>query len=73
MDAFSIAGALKRKGITQRDVVETLARKYNLHISPGQFSAYARQYICGDTPKWMIIRECLEKEFGIVYKPTYWR
>ena len=72
MDIFSIAGALKRKGIKQRDVVKTLSEKYNLNISQGRFNAYAQKYICGDTPRWTIIRECLEKEFGIVYKPTYW-
>lgn len=72
MDTFTIAGALKRKGITQREVVETLAKKYNLNISQGQFNVYAKQYICGDTQRWKIIRECLENEFGIVYKPTCW-
>ena len=71
-DVFSIAGALKRKGITQQEVVKTLSEKYNLNISHAQFNAYARQYICGDTPRWTTIRECLEKEFGIVYKPTCW-
>lgn len=71
-DVFSIASALKRKGITQREVVEALSEKYNLNISQARFNAYAQQYICGDSPQWTIIRECLEKEFGIVYKPTYW-
>ena len=71
-DVFTIAGALKRKGIKQREVIETLARKYNLTIEPGNFSRYARNYICGDTPTWLTIRECLEKDFGIVYKPTCW-
>jgi hypothetical protein len=72
MDQFTIAGALKRKGITQREVVEILSAKYNLNISQARFNAYAQQYICGYSPRWTIIRECLEKEFGIVYKPTYW-
>lgn len=72
MDMFTIAGALKRKGISQREVVETLAEKYNLSISESNFNVYARKYHCGDTPTWLTIRECLEKEFGIVYKPTCW-
>ena len=72
MDMFTMGAALKRKGITQREVVETLSKKYNLNISQARFNAYAQQYICGDSPRWTIIRECLEKEFGIVYKPTYW-
>lgn len=72
-DAFTIAKALKRKGITQREVVEILSEKYNLTMSESNFNAYARKYICGDTPQWTIIRECLEKEFEIVYKPTFWR
>lgn len=71
-DVFTIAGALKRKGIKQCDVVKVLNRKYGLKISGSRFSAYAQNYICGDTPKWIIIRECLEKDFGIVYKPTCW-
>ena len=72
MDMFTIAGALKRKGIKQRDVVEVLNRKYNLAIEQSNFNRYAQKYICGDTPTWQAIRECLEKEFEIVYKPTCW-
>ena len=72
VDVFTIAGALKRKGIKQREVVEVLNRKYGLKISGARFNAYAQHYICGDTPKWTIIRECLERDFGIVYKPTCW-
>ena len=71
-DVFTIAGALKRKGIKQREVVEVLNKKYGLSISSGRFNAYAQKYICGDTQKWTMIRECLEKDFGIVYKPTCW-
>lgn len=71
-DPFTIGGALKRKGITQREVVKTLSEKYNLNISQARFNAYAQQYICGNTYRWLTIRECLEKEFGITYKPTYW-
>ena len=72
-DTFSIAGALKRKGITQREVVETLSKKYELKISESNFNTYAQKYWCGTTSVWLTIRECLEKEFGIIYKPTYWR
>ncbi len=71
-DVFSIASALKRKGITQRDVVKALSQKYNLTMSESNFNAYAQKYWCGDSPVWLTIRECLDKEFGIVYKPTYW-
>ena len=69
---LNIANALKRKGITQREVVKTLSDKYNLTISESNFNAYAQKYWCGDSPVWLIIRECLEKEFGILYKPTCW-
>ena len=72
MDTFTIAGALKRKGITQREVVEILSTKYNLNMSESNFNAYARKYWCGNSHKWLTIRECLEKEFGIVYRPTCW-
>lgn len=71
-DVFTIAGALKRKGIKQREVVEVLNRKYDLNIAESNFCRYARHYICGDTPTWQTIRECLEKDFGVVYKPTCW-
>ena len=71
-DVFTIASALKRKGIKQYEVVEVLNKKYDPTISLSCFNAYAQKYICGDTPRWQTIRECLEKEFGIVYKPTCW-
>ena len=71
-DVFTIAGALKRKGIKQREVVRTLSIKYNTTISESNFNAYARKYWCGDTPTWLAIRECLEKEYGIIYRPTCW-
>ena len=71
-DVFSIAGALKRKGIKQCDVVKTLSQKYNLNLSTGLFSRYAQQCICGDTDRWLTIRECLANDFGVHYKPTYW-
>jgi uncharacterized protein YlxP (DUF503 family) len=71
-DVFSIASALKRKGITQREVVEALSEKYHITMSESNFNAYAQKYWCGDTPVWNAIKECLEKEFGIIYKPSYW-
>lgn len=72
MDMFTIAGALKRKGITQREVVETLSQKYNVKMSESNFNAYARKYWCGNSNKWLAIKECLEKEYGIIYRPTCW-
>ena len=72
MNTFSLAGALKRKGISQREVVKTLSEKYNLTMSESNFNAYARKYWCGTTSVWITIRECLDKEFGITYKPTCW-
>lgn len=72
MDAFTIAGALKRKGITQREVVRTLSEKYHITISESNFNAYAQKYWCGNTPVWLAIKQCLEEEFGIVYRLSYW-
>lgn len=72
MDMFTIAGALKRKGITQREVVQILSEKYHCTMSESNFNAYARKYWCGNSLKWLAIRECLEKEYGIVYRPTCW-
>lgn len=71
-DAFTMGGALKRKGIKQREVVNTLSEKYNLIMSESNFNAYAQKYCCGTTSVWITIRECLEEEYGIIYKPTYW-
>lgn len=71
-DVFTIGGALKRKGIKQREVVKTLNKKYKLSISESGFHNYSRQYICGNTLTWLVIKECLENEYGIIYKPTYW-
>ena len=71
-DVFSIASALKRKGIRQREVVKVLSEKYHTAISESNFNAYAQKYWCGNSLVWLAIRECLEKEYGITYKPMGW-
>ena len=72
MDHCTMGAALKRKGISQKQAVEILHAKYNLNISQAMFNDYSRRWWYRDTPKWKIIRECLEKEFGIIYEPTHW-
>lgn len=72
MTNLTIGRVLKKKGISQERVVEILNTKYDLSISLSNFNRYSRQYICGDTIVWQTIKDCLEKEFGIKYKPTYW-
>ncbi len=71
-DVFSMARALKRKGITQREVVKTLSEKYHTTISESNFNYYAQKYWCSNSLVWLAIRECLEKEYGIIYKPMGW-
>ena len=72
MDHCTIGAALKRKHITQKQVIDILHIKYGLKISQPTFNSYAKRYWYRDTPTWRVIRECLEEEFGIVYVPTHW-
>ena len=72
MDHCTMGAALKRKGISQKQVIETLRAKYGLNISQANFNEYSRKWNYKDSETWRVIRECLQKEFGIVYEPTHW-
>ena len=72
MDYCTMGAALKRKGISQKQVIETLRMKYGFNISQANFNEYARKWNYKDSETWCVIRECLQREFNIVYEPTHW-
>lgn len=72
MDHCTLGAALKRKGVTQKQVRDVLRGKYGLDVSQATVNDYARRWWYRDTATWRIIRECVSNEFGIVYEPTHW-
>lgn len=68
----SLGFAIKKKGLTQTKVWETLTKKYGLEIGHSTFTgSYCRSSRCGKSDNWNLIRAAVAKEYGIVYE-TRW-